>query len=141
MEHNIPIHKNEKAIVSHPVRVARWGVSIKEQKKSLYNVLLYKKHPALYRQRIKAYPNWIYYGIIALVSIGIVLLICGLHKLSMMAFAGWIILTMLFIMRRLKHTSHSFSHVTEMISTSFIIPFLSVFWTLYGAYKYRVLFF
>ncbi len=141
LEHNLPIHKNEKAIVCHPVRMATWGVSIKEQKKSLYNALLYKKHPALYRQRIKGYPNWNYYGIIALVSIGIVLLICGLHKLSMMAFAGWIILTMLFIMRRLKHTSHSFSHVTEMISTSFIIPFLSVFWTLYGAYKYRVLFF
>jgi GT2 family glycosyltransferase len=141
LEHGIPIRKNEKAIVHHPVRKVSWGVSVREQKKSLYNALLYKKHPQLYRQRIKANPNWNYYLIIALFLVGTVLLISGLQKLSLIVFAAWIVSTVPFIMRRLKNTSHSFSHVTEMIATSFIIPFLSVFWTLYGALKYRVLFF
>lgn len=45
LEHNIPINKSEKAVVCHPERKASWGVSVSEQKKSLYNALLYKKHP------------------------------------------------------------------------------------------------
>ncbi len=141
LEHNIPIHKNEKAIVCHPVRKASWGISVSEQKKSLYNALLYKKHPQLYRQRIKANPNWNYYGIVALFLSGIIPLISGLSKMSLAVFLFWFVMTTWFIVERLKHTSHSFNHVTEMITTSFIIPFLSVFWTLYGAYKFRVLFF
>lgn len=141
LKHNIPIHKNDKAIVVHPVRKTMWGISIKEQKKSLYNALLYKKHPHLYSERIKANPNWLYYKIIFLFAAGIILLATGYTKLSLPAFAGWLILTALFVARRLKNTSHSFSHVTEMIATSLVIPFLSVFFTLYGACKFRVLFF
>ena len=33
------------------------------------------------------------------------------------------------------------AHVAEMVVTSAVIPFLSVFWRLYGAWKFRVLFF
>jgi glycosyltransferase involved in cell wall biosynthesis len=141
LEQNIPIYKNPKAIVVHPVRSANWGVSIKEQKKSLYNALLYKKHPNLYNERIKANPTWLYYEIIFLFAAGIIMLATGHAKVSLPAFAGWLILTALFVARRLKNTSHSFNHVTEMIATSLVIPFLSVFFTLYGAYKFRVLFF
>jgi glycosyltransferase involved in cell wall biosynthesis len=141
LQHNIPIYKNEKAVVVHPVRQAKWGVSIKEQKKSLYNALLYKKYPNLYRQRIKASPTWLYYGIIVLFLAGLITLVVGMKKFSAAILLGWIFLTAIFITRRLKHTSRSFSHVSEMVITSLVIPFLSVFWTLYGAYKYRVLFF
>jgi glycosyltransferase involved in cell wall biosynthesis len=141
IEHNIPIHKNEKAIVVHPARLAKWGVSIREQKKSLYNALLYKKYPHLYRQRIKAKPTWLYYNILILFVAALVMLVIGLIKLSLIAFSGWLILTAWFASIRLKHTSHSLNHVSEMIVTSFAIPFLSVYWTLYGAWKYRVLFF
>jgi glycosyltransferase involved in cell wall biosynthesis len=141
LQHKIRIYKNENAIVVHPVRKAKWGVSMKEQKKSLYNALLYKKYPKLYRQRIKANPNWLYYGITVLFLAGIIALVVGMKKFSATVLLGWIFLTAVFIARRLKHTSRSFSHVSEMVITSFVIPFLSVFWTLYGAYKYRVLFF
>lgn len=141
LEHNIPIYKNDMAIVVHPVRKTIWGISIKEQNKSLYNALLYKKHPHLYSKKIKANPNWLYYGIIFLFAAAIIMLATGYTKISLTAFADWLILTALFIARRLKKTSHSFYHVTEMIVTSVVIPFLSVFWTLYGACKFRVLFF
>jgi len=141
LQHKIPIDKNEKAIVVHPVRQAKWGVSIKEQKKSLYNALLYKKYPQLYRQRIKANPTWLYYAIIVLFLAGIIARVLGSKKFSAVVLLGWIFLTALFIAKRLKLTSRSFSHVSEMVITSLVIPFLSVFWTLYGAYKYRVLFF
>jgi glycosyltransferase involved in cell wall biosynthesis len=141
LEHRIPIYKNEKAIVYHPVRAARWGISIKEQSKTLYNALLYKKHPVLYRQRIKPNPSWNYYLIIILSFVSIVALAASNYTISVGAGIGWAVLTGAFIFKRLEKSSHSFSHVTEMVLTSLLIPFLSVFWTLYGAYKYKVLFF
>ncbi len=141
LEHHIPIHKNEKAIVGHPVREAPWGVSIRDQKKSMYNALLYKKHPQLYRQRIKAGPIWNYYGIVLLFVTGIIMLIGGFSKVSLVVFLCWFVLTAWFIIERLRNTSRSLRHVSEMVVTSFVIPFLSVFWTLYGAYKHRILFF
>ena len=42
--------------------------------------------------------------------------------------------------RRLRHTSHRAEHVAEMLATSAVIPFLSVYWRLRGALRWRVLF-
>jgi glycosyltransferase involved in cell wall biosynthesis len=36
-----------EAVVVHPIRPAPWGISLRQQRKSLFNALLYKKHPAL----------------------------------------------------------------------------------------------
>ncbi len=47
------IVKAPAAVVVHPVRPAPWGVSLKQQRKSLFNALLFKKYPELYRQRIR----------------------------------------------------------------------------------------
>jgi GT2 family glycosyltransferase len=52
------------AVVIHPVRPAAWGVSLHQQRKSIFNALLYKKHPHLYRRRIQPAPPWHYYGIV-----------------------------------------------------------------------------
>jgi hypothetical protein len=57
-----------------------------------------------------------------------------------MAFGGWFILTMDFARKRLHGTSHSPAHVTEMIVTSMLIPFLSVFWTIYGSIRFKTFF-
>ncbi|TMC66987.1 MAG: hypothetical protein E6J21_00585 [Chloroflexota bacterium] len=50
------------AIVIHPLRPAQWGISLRQQRKSMFNALLYKKHPRLYRQKIQATPplHWGY---------------------------------------------------------------------------------
>src|SRR5690606_40462360 len=41
------------AVVVHPVRPAPWGVSLAQQRKVLYDALLFKKHRELYRERIR----------------------------------------------------------------------------------------
>jgi glycosyltransferase involved in cell wall biosynthesis len=64
IDSNIPIKKVESAIVVHPVRSSPWGVSIKEQKKTMFNALLYKKHPSLYRRKINQTTPVLYYCII-----------------------------------------------------------------------------
>lgn len=141
MEAGIPILKVTTAIVVHPVRKANWGVSIREQKKTLFNALLYKKFPSLFRQKIQTSPAWQYYITIG----GVVVCIVGLATRSGWLFAAgaavYLVCTTRFIMKRLSATSRKPTHVTEMVVTSMVIPFISVYWTLYGSVKYRVLFY
>lgn len=138
LESGIPIHKID-AIVVHPVRRAPWGISIKEQKKGAFNALLYKKYPKLYRQRIARNPMWNYYLMVISVFTIPAAIILEMQSLSIGAFILWLILLTGFIWKRLAATSKSMSHVMEMLITSLVIPFLSIYWQYYGALKYRAL--
>ncbi|MDB5110429.1 MAG: glycosyl transferase family 2 [Mucilaginibacter sp.] len=137
LENNILIH-TIPAVVVHPVRKAPWGISIKEQKKGVFNALLYKKHPQLYRQRIKSQPSWKYYLIVLLFTGIFLSLIAGSNPAAICCAAGWLILTLDFCRKRLAKTSRAPMHLLEMLITSMIIPFLSVYWQIYGAIKYRI---
>jgi glycosyltransferase involved in cell wall biosynthesis len=140
INNNIPIKKVESAVVVHPVRSSSWGVSVKEQKKTMYNALLYKKYPMLYLKKISQKTPVLYYGIIAAFLVMVVGLLGRQHTLILVGSAGWLGLTLFFIFKRLYVTKLSPGHIAEMIVTSFVIPFVSVFWQWYGAVKYRVLF-
>ena len=140
MLHGIPIIHLTAAVVVHPVRPAPWGVSIKEQKKGMFNALLYKKYPELYRQKIQPSPLWSYYAMVGTALLAIVSTVAGITWLGLFAFAIWFFLLVFFIHKRLQHTSKKFDHVLEMIVTSIAIPFVSVYWQLYGATRYKVFF-
>ena len=136
----IPIVHVPEALVIHPVREAPWGISIKEQRKGMFNALLYKKYPKLYRKKIQPSPPWNYY-VIVLSVVTMLYAVSADNKIIFYgAFLCWLFLMVRFIVKRLSETSRSFRHVLEMIVTSLVIPFLSVYWQLYGAYRYRVLF-
>jgi glycosyltransferase involved in cell wall biosynthesis len=137
---NVPVKHLEGAIVVHPVRKAKWGISIKEQKKTLYNALLYKKYPELYRKKIQSAPPFLYYAIIAAFMVLAIGLLSQNKWTSITGFYLWIFLTFNFIVRRLYTTQLSAKHIAEMVVTSFIIPFLSIYWQWYGAVKYKVFF-
>ncbi len=139
LTHSIPIRK-VPALVIHPVRKAPWGISIQDQKKGIYNALLYKKYPELFRKRIKSSPTWNYYLMIISFFSALLLLQSGFHTAGLVALSAWLMLLIAFIVRRLKSTARTPSHIWEMIVTSIAIPFLSVFWQLYGSFKYRVLY-
>jgi glycosyltransferase involved in cell wall biosynthesis len=128
-----------RAIVAHPVRPAPWGVSLQTQRKTLFNALLYKKHPTLYRQRIQRVP-WRYYAIVGLLAGAIAAAIHDMPLIAIAAATGWLLLTARFCAQRLRGTRRTPSHVAEMILTSALIPPLSIYWRLRGALKYRVLF-
>ncbi len=64
----------------------------------------------------------------------------NLFYLYIFAALGMLMLFGSFIGRRLQNRHKSFSHVAEMISTSLVIPFISVYWRLFGSIKYRVFF-
>ncbi len=135
----IDIVKVTDAIVVHPVRKAYWGISIKDQKKTLFNALLYRNFPVLYREKIQPVPPYNYYFTI----LSFIAMLTGVFlqsfALSLTGGIIWLTLTIVFIYRRLNGTSKSASHVAEMIVTSAIIPFISIYWQWYGAVKYKTL--
>jgi GT2 family glycosyltransferase len=139
-ENDIPIIKVPDAVIIHPVRTASWGVSIKEQKKGMFNALLYKKHKGQYeKNRMQHTPG--YYYIITLMLI-LSLLFCIYNNMPLMAgcLFIWLALTTLFIFKRLRNTKRNLTHIAEMIVTSAVIPVLSVYWTIYGAIKFKTFF-
>jgi GT2 family glycosyltransferase len=134
----IPIIKLPEAKVLHPVRQAPWGFSMKEQKKGLYNALLYKKFPGLYRKKIQPAPAWNYYIMILSITISVLAFLFEKNMTAVVALFVWLLLMVQFIIKRLHNRSHRLTHIAEMMLTSLFIPFLSVYWQLYGAVKFRV---
>jgi hypothetical protein len=107
----------------------------------MFNALLYKKYPFLFRQRIQRSPAWNYYIII---SGGITMLAGFIFQHKLLFITGALLylgFTAAFIAKRLIQTSRSPEHILEMVATSMVIPFISVYWTLYGSIKYRVLYY
>jgi glycosyltransferase involved in cell wall biosynthesis len=141
LEAGANIVKAPAAVVVHPLRPAPWGVSLRQQRKVFYDALLYKKHPALYRQRIRRRPRWDYYATVASFGAAAGLGAAGLALPALAAAGVWAALTGHFAARRLRGVARTPSHVTEMVATSALIPALASFWRLYGAATFRVPFF
>lgn len=135
-----PIGHCDDAVVVHPVRPEPWGVSLRQQRNVMFDALLYKKHRERYRQRIRSVPPWHYYAIVVLAFVALVAALAGQGTLAAAcaAAAGAQVLWM--AGTRLARTSHKPRHVAEMLATSALIPFLSVYWRLRGALHWRVWF-
>ncbi|MXV52395.1 glycosyltransferase [Pedobacter sp. HMF7647] len=140
LANNITIKKIPEAEVVHPVRTAKWGVSIKEQKKGMFNALLYKKYPKLYKNRIGNKVPLNYYLMVLTFFCFLVCLFFKVEPLAGLSFSIWLLLVLEFFIRRQRRANHSLVHIAEMAVTSAVIPFVSVYWQFYGAVKYRVLF-
>lgn len=137
---HIPIIHLPDALVTHPVRAVKWGISIREQKKGLYDALLFKKYPQLYKSKVSAKPLFNNYLIISLWAIFLTSIYFNSYYLAKTAIVLLLICIGRFIYKRLKNTNKSLNHILEMLLTSIVIPFLSVFWRIYGAIKFRVFF-
>jgi glycosyltransferase involved in cell wall biosynthesis len=134
------VRRAPRALVAHPVRPAPWGVSLRQQRKVSFDALLYKKHRALYRQRIRRAPRFDYYAVVGALLAALTSFALGARGLGAAAALIWAALTVRLALRRLKATRHDWRHVGEMLVTSAAIPPLAVFWRIVGAARYRVVF-
>lgn len=132
-----PVGRVADALVWHPVRPERWGVSLRQQRNVYFDALLYRKHPAIYRSRIRRVPPWDYYAIVAMTPAAIVLAAAGQGAIAAGLLAASVALILRLTARRLRATSLALPHVWEMLCTSAAIPFLSVYWRLRGAWHFR----
>lgn len=140
LEANGKVVAAPNAIVLHPVRAMPWAGGIRQHRKIAFDALLYKKHPELYRQRIRRAPPWGYYAIVAALFAIAAGALAHDAALAWGGFAAWLVLTSAFCVRRLARTSRDPVHVAEMVVTSIAIPPVAVFWRLAGAFRFRVLF-
>lgn len=140
LEHGKKIGNVPEAVVVHPVRPAPWGISLRQQRKVVYDALLFKKHPVLFRRHIRSRAPWRYYLMVATLLLTLIALLAGQLEYALASLGLWAILTLLFCLQRLRGNSWSPRHVAEMAVTSALIPPLSLFWRLYGAARFRVVF-
>jgi GT2 family glycosyltransferase len=138
-EKEVPIIKVPGAIIQHPVRMASWGVSIGEQKKSMFNALLYKKHTTLFHKTNIGHTPRYYYLIACMLLLALGFAFRN-TQITLYCLEVWALLTGWFACKRLRNTSRSINHVIEMVCTSAIIPVLSIYWNLYGAIKFKTLY-
>jgi hypothetical protein len=103
----------------------------------MFDALLYRKHPQLYRARIRKSPRWDYYAAVAALALVPLALVFGAAHLALAAAAVWAGITGWFCIARLRHTSKDAVHVAEMLLTSALIPPLAVFWRIVGCVRYR----
>ncbi len=140
LERKFPLAWEKGAIVIHPVRPEPWGISLRQQKKSFYNALLYKKHPQLYWRYIQPAPPWPYYAILAAVLVAAAGFLFGSLPLLTSGLGAWLFLMAALIHRRLKNTAHTPGHILEMVVTSLFIPFLSIYWRVRGSIHWKAFF-
>lgn len=136
----VRIVRANDAVVVHPVRPARWGVSLSQQKKSRFEALLYAKHRRAYKRRIARKPPLDYYAIAAAASVALIGAACRIPSIAEAAVLVWFALTAGFFTRRMRGRSRDWRHVAEMAATSVAIPFLSIYWRIRGAIAYRTWF-
>ena len=127
------------ALVIHPVRPSPWGVSLLQLRKMSFDALLYKKHPRLYRQKIRATPRWDYYAIVAALLLALAALAAGQFALALGAGLAWTAMSAALCLKRLRGNAKTPSHIAEMALTSALIPPLAVFWRIVGAVRFRAM--
>jgi hypothetical protein len=136
------VPKAPQAVVLHPVREAPFGISMRQQANMMFDALLFKKHPERYRRMVRrrhAPPS--YYAIVLCTLAAPLVALAGWPRAGLVVLAAAALLVLRLALRRLHGTSHAPRHVAEMLVTSAAIPFLSLYWRLAGALRFRVLFF
>ncbi len=129
-----------EAVVIHPAPPGRFAVSLRLQRYSLYNALLYKKHPQRYRAEIQRRPPFAYYGIIVAALGALASLASGRRRGALALALVWLGLEGRFFVRRARGAAHTRRHLLDLLYTSALIPWLSVYWRLRGAWRFRVWF-
>jgi len=125
------------AVVVHPLRPAGFAAGIGMQKKIVFDTLLYKKYPCLYRQRIRPGPPWFYLAVVLALAVGVAAMLGGRFMLGGTALALWLALTLGFFARRLAGSAPTLRNAAEVLVTSFLIPPASIFWRIVGTLRFR----
>jgi glycosyltransferase involved in cell wall biosynthesis len=129
------------ALVLHPVRDARFLVSVAQQENMAFDALLFKKYPALYDRHIGMRRPPPAYAAIVGATLFALLAAPVAPRATLLALALATVLVLAFAAMRLRGLEKSPRVVADMLVSSFAIPFLSLFWRFVGAWRWRVAFF
>jgi glycosyltransferase involved in cell wall biosynthesis len=130
----------DDAVVLQPAAPPGWGEALRRQRSAMFNALLYKNHPRLYRERIQSKPPWRYYLIAAALASAGALAAAGRPDWALPPLWVWAWHTGRLCGERLAGASGSFARLSELLIASILVPPLAVFWRLAGAVRFRVMF-
>jgi GT2 family glycosyltransferase len=129
------------ARVLHPARRLPFAHCLRQQSNMAFDALLFKKHPAMYDRIVgNRHAPAIYYAIVGSTLAALLAwplsapLAADLGGLV----AGLILALAILRLRGLRKTPRA---VAEVVLTSFAIPYLSLYWRLVGAVRWRVAFY
>lgn len=129
-----------EAVVVHPPRTAPAIDCLRRHRNLVFDALLYKKHPRLYREKIAAGPPLHYYLALLLALGALLALALGRPEPAGVAALAWLALTGWLARRRQRGLSRHWRERIGIALTSVLIPPLAVFWRLAGAWRFRVFF-
>lgn len=138
----IPIGKCTEAVVVYSIRPYPWYGLLQDERKNSYDALLYKRHPDLFRERIPSYRRQVlqYYASVVSIAIGLIGLLTGQGVIATLGLSVWGGLSADLVVRHLPGSPLTPIALKHAILTAVATPFLSVYWRLYGALKYKVLY-
>lgn len=136
LEHGLEVIRADEAVVLHPLREAPFAAGIGSQRKIMFDVLLYRKYPRLYRQRIRTHRPWLYMLISVSLAAALLALAAGWHALALAAASTWLVLSLVLFFRRLAGSAPTPRNVAELLLTSIVIPPVSIYWRLQGARRF-----
>ncbi|MBO9353807.1 glycosyltransferase [Bordetella petrii] len=140
LERGLAVVRAPGARVLHPVRPAPFAAGLRMQKKVMFDVLLYRKHPRLYRARVRRGPPWFYLALALSFGAAVAAGLAGQAAAAAVLAVLWLGLTAGFFVRRLQGVSRRPAHVAELALTSAAIPVLSIGWRLVGMARYGIRF-
>lgn len=115
-----------------------WRDAVGQQRRMFFDALLARKHPQLYRQRIRRAPPWSYYASVAAFLAMLAGLAAGSSWLALAGLGAWLAATASVLAGRLHAPGEHPWH--DALLASIVIPFAAVCWRLAGAWRHRVLF-
>lgn len=138
----IPIGKCTEAVVVHHIRPCPWYGLLRDERNNSYDALLYKRHPNLFRERIPSFRRQVlqYYASVISIGCGVAGLLTGYFLMALIGLGIWALLSSYLIIRHLPQAPLNSTTIKHAVLTALATPFLSVYWRLHGAFKYRVLY-
>ena len=138
----VPIGKCPEAVVIYNIRPCPWYGLLLDERNNSYDALLYKRHPRLFRERIPSFRRqaFHYYAAVLSITISLICLPMGEASISLTGLGIWAALSLDLIMRYLPSNPLTRPIVKHAVITALATPFVSIYWRLHGAFKYKVLY-
>jgi glycosyltransferase involved in cell wall biosynthesis len=129
---NVPFLHVDAAASFNAVRDVNWGVNIMQSRQHIYKSKLFKNS--------NENLPWANYTIMTLLFVfTFVGWIWNLNPFALIALTTWFLMVILLTIKRMENIIPSFTNIVETMATSMFLPFLSIYWSFRGTYKFRIL--
>lgn len=132
---------HSRLFVSHEKQPVTVSQLLAQQRQRQWDALLYKKHPQLYRQKIRSLPYAVYYVTTVMLLLTIISVLTGAMLVGATAAVAWLALTLHHRPRGQHSSSSARPGLVSRLLSSILNPPLAVFWHVVGMLRFRTAFF